>query len=174
MGNRINARLKSYVTFPTPMALLCLALVCVPSLARASPDPCSAGYKDGSSADVDMCANLAQAGGPNAEFGYALILWSGHNRPEDHKAALDWFRKSARQGHYLAQTMLGMVLSNPSIEKELRNPAEAYAWFVAAGAEQSARKLLANMSASDAEIAKRLGNEYRSNFAQQRPTPGGP
>jgi TPR repeat protein len=54
-----------------------------------------------------------------------------------HKAALDWFRKSARQGHYLAQTMLGMALSNPSLEKELRNPVEAYAWFIAAGADRS-------------------------------------
>jgi TPR repeat protein len=153
-------------------AFLLLALA--PALARANSDPCYTGYWSGSKQDVNACATLAKGGGPNAEFGYALILWSGHNRPEGRRAALSWFRKSARQGHYLAQISLGRFLSDPSIETELRNPVEAYAWWSAAGATSSASKLLATLGASEAARAKELGKRYNARYAQQRPPSTGP
>jgi TPR repeat protein len=174
MESKITARLKNYGTFLGRCALVCLLCVSAPSLARASSDPCFTGYWDGSSQDVDACATLAKAGGPNAEFGYALILWSGHDRPEDHKAALDWFRMSARQGHALAQITLGRFLSDPNLEQELRNPVEGYAWWFAAGATSSANKLLATLSQSDAGVAKKLGDEFKAKYGRQRPTPTGP
>lgn len=155
-------------------AVLCLFLFSAPSPAPASPDPCSTGYWNGSNKDVDACAELAKAGGPNAEFRYGLILLSGHHRPEDHRAALDWFRKSARQGHYLAQTVLGHLLCDPSVEKELRNPVEAYAWWTSAGATSHAAKVLTTLSPSDASRAKQLGTEYRAKYGQRRPPSTGP
>jgi TPR repeat protein len=152
----------------------CLLSVSAPSNVRASPDPCQTGYWSGSKRDIEACAALAKAGGPNAEFGYALILWSGHNSAEDHKAALDWFRKSARQGHYLAQVSLGRFLSNPSTDKELRSAVEAYAWWTAAGATKSASKQLATLTPSDARRAEKLGKEYKAKYAGQRPSSNGP
>lgn len=174
MESLITARLKSCRAFLARWSLLSFLFVSATSMVRASSDPCFTGYWNGSSQDVDACAILAKAGGPNAEFGYALILWSGHNRPEDHKAALDWFRMSARQGHSLAQITLARFLSDPSVEQELRNPVEAYAWWFAAGATSHANELLATLSRSDAGVAQQLGNEYKAKYARQRPTPTGP
>ena len=175
METQITARLKNYRTFlGRRWALVCLLFVFAPSMVRASSDPCFTGYWDGSNQDVDACATLAKAGGPNAEFGYALILWSGHNQPEDHKAALDWFRMSARQGHSLAQITLARFLSDPSVEQELRNPIEAYAWWFAAGATTSASKLLATLNPSDAGAAIQMGNEFKAKYARQRPIPTDP
>lgn len=66
------------------------------------------------------------------------------------------FRMSARQGHYLAQISLGRFLAETTLEPKLRNPIEAYAWWIAAGATKSANKLLATFSQSDANAAKQL------------------
>jgi len=114
------------------------------------------------------------AGGPNAEFGYALILWSGNDRPSDRKSALEWFRKSARQGHSLAQVSLGRFLSHPTLDAQLRNPVEAYAWWIAAGATNAATKLFATLSTTDASAAKSLGSEYKAKYGKQRPPIDGP
>lgn len=169
-----KARLKGYEIFLAQWVFALLLLASAPPMARANSDPCHSGYWSGSKQDVNACATLAKAGGPNAEFAYALILWSGHNRPEDHKAALHWFRKSARQGYYLAQISLGRFLSDPSTGTELRNPIEAYAWWTAAGATSSASQLLATLSPSDARRAKQLGKQYKANYARQRPPSTGP
>ena len=174
MESQITVHLERYGTLLGRWALFCLLFISPPFPVRASSDPCFTGYENGSDQDVDACATLAKAGGPNAEFGYALILWSGNNRPEDHKAALDWFRMSARQGHALAQIALGRFLSDPSVEQELRNPVEAYAWLFAAGAANHASKLLATLSRPDARLAKQLGNEFKTKYARQRPSPTGP
>jgi len=48
---------------------------------------------------------------------------------------LEWIRKSARQGNFVAQISLGGLLKHKDVEPELRNPVEAYAWLVAAGDE---------------------------------------
>lgn len=174
MDRCITARLRNYRLLLGRCALLCLLSVSAPPVEGASTDPCLTGYRVGSNQDVDACAALAKAGGPNAEFGYALILWSGNNRPEDHKAALDWFRMSARQGHYLAQIVLGQFLSDSHVEQELRNPVEAYAWWTAAGATGHAATLLATLSRSDAKLAEHLGKEYKAKYARQRPEVTGP
>jgi len=155
-------------------AFCCLLFITVTDAAPGNPDPCSEGYRSGSNADIATCAELAKNGGPNAEFGYALILWSGHSSPNDRQTALDWFRKSARQGHYLAQISLGRFLSDPSVEEHLRNPAEAYAWWSAADAKKAAAKLLATLSASEAAEAKRLATEFRVKYAGRRPLPTDP
>ncbi len=92
-------------------------LVLATALAHAGDNGCKAAYDDGTqSADVARCEAAARAGGPNAEFGYGLLLWSGHDGVLDKKSALDWFRLSARQGHYLAQIMLGKMLSDTRVD----------------------------------------------------------
>lgn len=155
--------------------ILYLLLASGPYAAYGAPDLCQAAYWDSSQhVDLDACIARAKAGGPNAEFGYAMILWSGHGRPSDHKTALTWLRKSARQGHYLAQITLGRFLSDRDVEPGLRNPIEAYAWWFAAGATQEAKKLLVTLNGTDARAAEQLGNAYRAKYAQKRPAVDGP
>jgi len=154
--------------------LLMGALVLTTTLAHARDNGCKAAYDDGTrSADVARCAAAAKAGGPNAEFGYGLLLWSGHDGILDKKSALDWFRMAARQGHYAAQIMLGKMLSDTRIDASLRNPVEGYAWFMAAGAAKAAGKVLAALNAHEARAAEDLGREYRSKYGEMRPAPNG-
>jgi len=144
------------------------------ALVHAADNGCKAAYDDGTrSADVALCEAAARAGGPNAEFEYGLLLWSGHNGATDKKSALDWFRLSARQGHYLAQIMLGKMLSETKVDANLRNPVEGYAWYITAGAPKAARKVIATLSTTDARAAEVLGREYRAKYGEKRPASDG-
>lgn len=146
-------------------------LVLAAALADAADNGCKAAYDNGTcSADVARCEAAARAGGPNAQFGYGLLLWSGHDGVLDRKSALDWFRLSARQGHYLAQIMLGKTLSDTRVDADLRNPVEGYAWFMAAGAPKAAGKVMATLSSAEARAAEVLGHEYRAKYGEMRPT----
>jgi TPR repeat protein len=150
------------------------SLVLSTVLAHAADNGCKAAYDDGTrSADVARCEASARAGGPNAEFEYGLLLWSGHNGVVDKKSALDWFRLSARQGHYLAQIMLGKMLSDTRIDATLRNPVEGYAWFIAAGAPKAAEKVMASLNTDKAREAKVLSREYRAKYGETRPARDG-
>jgi TPR repeat protein len=145
-------------------------LVLAMALAHAADNGCKAAYDDGTrNADVARCEAAARAGGPNAEFEYGLLLWSGHDGTLDKKSALDWFRLSARQGHYLAQIMLGKMLSDTRVDANLRNPVEGYAWFMAAGAPKAAGKVMATLSVTEARAAELLAREYRVKYGQTRP-----
>ena len=153
---------------------LFVILTSVSYFAHSESDPCDLAYWDGAkNAEAETCKSQAEAGGPNAEFKYALILWSGHDRPPDRRSALEWFRRSARQRHYLAQTVLGRLLSDAAVEPKLRNPVEAYAWWIAAGATKSAKQLLSTLNTSDASAAKALGSEYKTKYAKERPPSDG-
>jgi TPR repeat protein len=149
-------------------------LVLATTLAHATDNGCKAAYDDGTrSADVARCEAAAKAGGANAEFGYGLLLWSGHDGTIDKKSALEWFRMSARQGHYLAQIMLGKMLSDTRVDPKLRNPVEGYAWFVAAGATKAAGKVMAALNTTEAKAAGGLGHEYRAKYGVTRPSADG-
>jgi TPR repeat protein len=151
------------------------SLVMSAAMAQAADNGCKAAYDDGArSADVSRCEAAARAGGPNAEFEYGLLLWSGHNGVNDKHSALDWFRLSARQGHYLAQVMLGKMLSDTRVDATLRNPVEAYAWFVAASAPKAAEKVMSTLNATDARAAEVLSLEYRAKYGKARPALDGP
>lgn len=117
------------------MRIACILILMLPSAwAFASDDPCYIAYQHvDKTFEFRACEAAANAGVADAEFGYGLILFSGFDGKNDHRAALDWFRKSARHGHQLAQVTLGLFLNNKDIEAELRNPVEAYAWRVTAG-----------------------------------------
>ncbi len=153
---------------------LVAGLVFATSLACAADNGCKAAYDDGTrSADVARCEAAARADGPNAQFGYGLVLWSGHNGALNKKSALEWFRLSARQGHYLAQIMLGEMLSNAGVDANLRNPVESYAWFMAADAPKAAARIMATLSSTDARAAEILAREYRAKYGETRPARDG-
>ena len=142
----------------------------LPSLwAFASDDPCYMAYWHADeSSELHACEAAANAGVADAEFGYGLILWSSPNRQHDHRAALDWFRKSARQGYQLAQSLLGNFLAHKDVEADLRNPVEAYAWRVTVGDQKSAAKLRATLDEREAHEADRLAAEYSAKYGRPR------
>lgn len=143
-----------------------LFLLFVPGLAFSSEDPCRVAYLHADkSSDALACEAAAKAGDANAELGYGLILWSGDQPAHDRRAALEWFRKSARQGNYVAQISLAGLLKRNDVEPELRNPLEAYAWMVASGDEQGARRLRATFDQSDMVRADQLAADYKAKYA---------
>src|ERR1700674_3453121 len=110
-------------------AVLAFVLPLLSTWAYASDDPCFVAYWHvDRTSELHTCEAAANAGDAEAEFGYGLILWSAPDRQNDRRAALDWFRKSAREGHHLAQSSLGVFLTDKRVDAELRNPVEGYAW----------------------------------------------
>jgi len=113
---------------------------------------------------LHTCEAAANAGDAQAEFGYGLILWSAHDRQNDRHAALDWFRRSARQRHHLAQSSLGVFLTDKRVEADLRNPIEGYAWLVTAGDQKLAARLRGTFDEREAGEADRLATEYSAKY----------
>lgn len=142
------------------MALL--GSLCV--AARAS-DACSTAYGDAQAAsELRQCQQGAQAGDAESQFGYGLVLWSGHGRTPQPKEALEWFRQAARQKHRLARVMLGRMLSEPGVPAELRNPAEGYAWWVVAGERDAAAGLKERLSTAERAQAERFVADFKSAY----------
>jgi TPR repeat protein len=155
---------------PRPLwwRVVLIVIVCwAPHLASASEDPCRVAYLHADkTSQMSACAAAANAGDADAEFQYGLILMSGVDRPSyDTRAALDWLRKSARQGHWVAQISLAGLLSRQYIAAELRDPIEAYAWLVTSGDDHGARKLRATFNESEAMSADRMASEYKAKYA---------
>ena len=95
-------------------------LVLATALSHAADTGCKAAYDDSTrGADVARCEAAARAGVPNAEFGY------------------------------LAQIMLGKMLSDTRVDANLRNPVEGYAWYVAADAPRAAGKVMVTLSTAE-------------------------
>jgi hypothetical protein len=146
---------------------MALAFWCsIPRVAFSTEDPCRVAYLHADKLTEERaCEAAANAGDANAQFGYGLILWSGDQAEHDRRTALDWFRKSARQGNYFAQISLAIFLKHKDVETELRNPIEAYAWMVTSGDEQGARQLRATFKEADATVADRLASDYKAKYA---------
>jgi TPR repeat protein len=141
-------------------------LLSVP-LAFGSDDPCHIAYWDSTKTEeLGICEAKAKSGEADSEFEYGLIIFSGTNRHNDRAEGLEWFRKSARQGHQLARIALGHFLSHKEIEESLRNLPEAYAWYSVAGATQAASKLYSKMTEREREQAERLAAEYRTKYGE--------
>ena len=148
----------------TNVALM-LLLSSIPGCAFSSEDPCRIAYLHADkSADIRACEAAANAGDANAELENGLILWSGDQPAHDRRAALEWIRKSARQGNFVAQISLGGLLKL-NIEPELRNAVEAYAWLVTSGDDRGARRLRANFNESEMANADRIATQYKAKYA---------
>ena len=55
---------------------------------------------------IQYWAPLALAGDAAAQFNLGLLLHSGAGGKQDEKAALEWYRRAAENGHPLAQSYL--------------------------------------------------------------------
>lgn len=142
-----------------------LAIVFALTIAIAAPavasDPCFLAYWH-ADADLQECRQLAEAGNPDAQFGLALVLWSGIDRAPDRKDALDWFRAAARQGHLLSQVALGRFLTVDEVIPELRNRPEGYAWWVVAGERDAAANLRSTFTTEELAAGERMAQEFQS------------
>jgi len=142
----------------------------VPTVTAEPKDACDRAYWDwNNSAALMRCKIAAEAGGADSEFGYGLVLWSGPPGSVNRSASLDWFRESARQGHWLAQTFLGGVLQHPELDASLRNRPEAYAWLVTARATKSAAELRTKMSKDEISEGDRLAAEFSTKYPVKIP-----
>jgi TPR repeat protein len=154
--------------------MVMLLLCSIPGLTYSSDDPCRITYLHADkTSEARACEAAANAGNADAEFQYGLVLWSGDRPVHDRHAALEWIRKSARQGNFVAQITLGGLLKRDDVEPELRNPVEAYAWLVVAGDEQGAHKLRATFNESDAATADRMASDYKTKYAPLQAAPAG-
>lgn len=157
-----NIRLKN--TMPK-ILLRTVTLFLMAPLVCFAASPCTEAYNNGKDTEnLQRCRTEAEAGNAEAELGYALILWSGHNQRNDQREALTWFQKSARQGNKLAQVALGTFLSHEKVNPEYRNQPEAYAWYITAGETEAANRILLQLSTSDTAKAKKLAKEYEAKF----------
>lgn len=157
----VSLRIRSF-----SVAAVFLLLCSHSGLAVPGEDPCRVAYLHADKLTEERaCEAAANAGDANAQFGYGLILWSGDQPEHDRRAALDWLRKSARQGNHFAQISLAIFLRHKDVEAELRNPIEAYAWMVTSGDEQAARQLRATFAEADATVADRMASDYTAKYA---------
>jgi len=139
------------------------------SLRMGGEDPCSLAYWDNAKTDeLKACETSASAGKADSEFGYGLILFSGHDRTNDRASGLDWFRKSARQGYPLARGILCSVLTRDQIGKGLTNPLEACAWCSISGSPKRASEIKTGMTAQEAEDADRLASDYLAKYGPNK------
>ncbi len=142
-----------------------IALVLFAPLACFAVDPCTEAYSNGKDTEnLSQCRTKAESGNAEAEFGYALILWSGNDQKNDQREALKWFQKSARQGHKLAQVALGIFLSHEKVDQAFRDRPEAYAWFVTAGETDAAARLLSQLTSDELQRAKALAKDYETKY----------
>jgi TPR repeat protein len=139
-------------------------------ISYAADEPCTVAYRDATkTTEFNECERAAIAGNAQAEFGYGLILFSGHDRKNDRAAGLDWLRKSARQGHRLARTTLGGFLSRLPSDDPLSNLTEAYAWFTLTGATKAASDLTTRMTPRQVDDAQKLAAEYLAKYGKSSP-----
>jgi hypothetical protein len=155
-------------------AILALILCWVPLVASAA-DPCGIAYQHADKlSELKACKANADAGDADAQLQYGLIIWSGVDQPtHDHRVALEWIRKSARQGYLTAQIALGAFLPLKDLEWESGNQIEGYAWLMTAGDEQGAHKLRATFNKTDAATADRMAAEFKSKYVPLQASPVG-
>jgi hypothetical protein len=135
---------------------------------------CHKAYSDwNDTTALKRCETTAKSGDAEAQFGYGLILWSGPPDGVNRGEALEWLRKSAQQGHWLAQVSLGGMLQMPELDSTLRNRAEAFAWLVISGDAKGAARLRAKLSADEIRDGDRLASEFVTKYSSKRPGPGG-
>ena len=139
------------------------------SEASAEDEQCFEAYWSATDiASFEQCRGLALAGEKSAQFGYGLILLSGHDREPNRSEALKWFRQAARQGYLLAQIALADLLSRPNLDPGLRNDVEAYAWQITLGRGQQADELWKTFSPEQQQLAKSLAEEFKAKYAIPR------
>jgi TPR repeat protein len=136
---------------------------------NAQAESCRDAYQAKNDAAEAKCKQLAEAGEAEAQFGYALILLSGHARNPEPAESLKWFRMSATRGSHLARVALGRLLSDEQmLAPALRDPVEGYAWWVIAGEKDAAALLLTRMPPSQRADAERKAADFLGKYSGAR------
>ena len=151
-----------------------LTLLSILGTSIASAGPCDIAYWDAMvTAIYPECQAAAVAGDPEAQFGYAQILWSGHGHETHREQAIEWYRKAAKQGHRFAQLALGRFLSDER-SPVVRNPIEAYAWYAVLDERTAMQRVASTLSGPALEKALVLASEYIASYRRASPEPNQP
>ena len=149
--------------------IISIALLLASATPAHADDSCSQAYWSAKRVeDLQACRTSAEGGTAEAQFGYALVLWSGHDRPAQPREAIEWFRKAARQGHLLSRVTLGRFLSAEETAPALRSKVEGYAWWVAAGEKDAAASLKHTLSAGELAQAEQMAQEFMAAYGSSR------
>ena len=126
------------------LRLALIAILLTATSAAKAGGACDEAYSNVTATiQLQECRAAAERAEPEAEFGYGLVLWSGHDRAAQPIEAIEWLRRAGRHGHHLARVMLGRFLTDPEAPQTVRNLPEGYAWWLVAGEKDAAAKLRA-------------------------------
>jgi len=93
------------------MNRLLLTITLVVFVFSANANSCNV-KKDNEIANFSRCLALAKEGDADAQFDVAYKYYYGIDVPRDLFEAFKWYKKSAVQGNYLAQNILGSMFYN--------------------------------------------------------------
>ena len=135
------------------------------SVAALAESDCDKAFDDGSDkSSFVACEVQATSGDRKAQFGFAQILMFGVGREHHGEQAVDWYRRSAKQRYFLAQVVLGRLLSDKRFAVDL-NEVEAYAWWSVSKDTSANAELWSRLNAEQREAAVKLANEYVTKYA---------
>jgi hypothetical protein len=109
---------------------------------------------------ISLLEPLAGGGNARAQFRMGELRLSGEGIAQSDGAALDWYRKAARQGEVEAQVKLAEMFANG--RGVPRDPFQAYVWYSLAaqggapGAADRAREVSANLQPAERRQADRV------------------
>ena len=149
-------------------AIVVASLLGLVSAAQADTSCSDAYWSATNPASAADCRRLAETGDPESEFGYGLLLWSGHDRVNQPKEAVVWLRRAAMHGHVLARVSLGRFLTDPEAPSEVRDLPEGYAWWVVGGESDAASKLRSRLNASELATGEHLAIEFALKYGRSR------
>lgn len=149
-------------------ALSCAPQVGASAAASGADDPCYDAYWHAEAATArSQCQQRAESGDRDAQFGYGLLLWSGRTGPLDRPQAIDWLRKSALQGHPIAQVTLVTFLTDPGSPTNVRNPVEGFAWSIVTGMTTSRDEIAKQLSPAQTRDGLALAGDLRARLASR-------
>ena len=146
-----------------------LAILLSATSAASAGDACSEVYSN-TTATIQLqdCRAAAERAEPEAEFGYGLVLWGGHDRAPQPREAIEWLRRAAKHGHLLARVMLGRFLTDPEAPQTVRNLPEGYAWWLVAGEKDAAARLKPLLSQSELASGELLAKDFALKYSSSR------
>jgi len=125
--------------------------------------------KFGKPVDYDKAFSLmkpaAESGNPHAENMMGILHEHGYGTKTDKEAAIEWYRKAAKQNLKKAQASLAMLLDANSKDPERR--AESLKWFYVAvknneiTAIKALRSIRLNASSEEVATAQKEADEFR-------------
>ncbi len=109
--------------------LACILLAVINSVPADDRDDGRTCGQGKGAASFQACSRLAQKGDKAAQYWLGQKYRLGEGVDEDKLQSISWYRKSAEQGHAFAQYWTGRLLTNPDLDRSIRNEEEGVKWL---------------------------------------------